>query len=103
MKMRAISLLVLTLVVATAPAALAAHCLRCRPDRQTCVTASNYGFELCNWDSEGMCYGENFCGAHLAAAPVALASEYQVASVERLDEQEPKTDEVLVASNDTKR
>lgn len=40
----------------------------------------------------------------LAAAPAALASEYAVAAVERLDEApQPKADEGLVASNDTER
>lgn len=104
MKMRAISLLVLTLAVATAPAALASHCRRCRVDRPTCVSASNYGFEICTYISGVSCILENFCGDHLAAATAPLASEYQVASVERLDEApQPKADEVLVASNETAR
>ena len=103
MKMRAISLLVVTLAVATAPAALASHCRRCRPDTQACITAPNYGFQFCEWDPENFCYGVNPCGPHLAAAPESLASEYQMASVERLDEPQPKTDEVLVASVEARR
>lgn len=105
MKKRVIALLLLTLVLAISPAAMANHCLRCRPLLETCGSASNYGHQICEWDTfENRCYTQFPCGAHAAAAPEALAAEFTVASVERLDEpQQNAASETLVASNDTAR
>lgn len=100
MKKRLISLLVLTIVLAAmAPAALANHCLRCKPLGESCVTALNYGFQICEWDTwENTCYTEFPCGSHAASVDEPLAAEFTVASVERLDEPQNGAAETLVAS-----
>lgn len=100
MKKRLISLLVLTLVMALAPAAMANHCLRCKPLAETCVGSINYGFQYCDWDDwTGICVTSDPCGNHSASLSQPLAAEYAVASVERIDEpQANPAAETLVAS-----
>jgi hypothetical protein len=99
MKKRLIPLLVFTIVLAVAPAAIANHCERCRPVIQDCAIFSNFGYELCYWDAAG-CHVETPCGDH-ATAPDDLASEFTVASVERVDESQAAASETLVASLET--
>ena len=99
MKKRLIPLLVLTIVLAVAPAAMANHCERCRPVPQDCRIFSNFGYELCYWDATG-CHVETPCGDHSVASN-DLSSEFAVASVERLDEPQTAASESLVASAET--
>ena len=102
MKKRVLSLLVLSILLATAPAAMANHCERCRPLIQACIVSQNFGFDYCEWTSETTCIVGTACGDHTAmAAAQSLASEFQVASVERLDEPQPNTNETRVASLET--
>lgn len=100
MKTRLISLVVLAIILATAPAAMASHCLRCKPLGESCVGALNYGYLFCEFVGPS-CEVAQPCGSH--AAPVEpLESEFTVASVERLDEPSaPSTQHTLVASADT--
>lgn len=101
MKKQWILLLVLAVVLTSAPAAMASHCQRCRPISQSCGIATNYGWEYCEWDVfENNCYVETACGPHFSATLTEpLANEFTVASVERLDE--PRTAETRVASLET--
>ena len=100
MTKRLIPLLVLTLIVAIAPTALADHCERCRPVSQTCgpaITPSS-GYEICYEDAFG-CHVEIACGPHDAPdALTPLAAEFTVATVERLDEPKTAASEELIAS-----
>lgn len=100
MKKQWILLLVLAIALTSAPAAMAAHCQRCRPLTQSCGPAPNFGYQTCEWDVfENNCYLVTACGSHLNAAPSEpLASEYTVASVERLDEPNAPADATQVAS-----
>lgn len=95
MKRRVISVLILSIVLAMAPAAMA-QCLRCRPNH-VCAPTTSGGFDFCYYIGPDCIVGE-FCGAFTATQP--LASEYEVVSVERLDEPEPNTNETRVASLD---
>lgn len=99
MKKRLLALLVLTIVMTIAPAAMADHCARCRPVAQTCAPASNYGWDSCYRDEvEGICYVDTPCGDHVAALSTPLAAEFAVASVERLDEPQTAAAATLVAA-----
>ena len=94
MTKRVIFLLILSIALATAPAAMA-QCFKCKVINHTCPPTTTGGFDLCYWMGVDCIIGE-YCGG-LAATP-PLASEYQVASVERLDEQQqPKPNETRVA------
>ena len=99
MTKRLIPLLVLTLIVAIAPTALADHCERCRPVPQTCGPAltSSSGYEICYEDAFG-CHVEFPCGPHAPDALTPLAAEFTVATVERLDEPKTSAAEELIAS-----
>ena len=98
MTKRFIPLLVLTFAVITiAPAALANHCLRCKPIIEDCGGTTNLGFEICEWDVGG-CFVSNPCGNHALPELQPLAAEFTVASVERLDEPKTAVSETLVAS-----
>lgn len=99
MKLRAISLLAVTLILAAAPAAMA-NCLRCHKDNNICIIVTYHGYELCGWDPWGVCFTQDACGGIGLAPTDALASEYDVVAVERLDDLQPKTGEALVASNE---
>jgi len=103
MKIRLIPLLVLTVVLFTAPAAFATHCVRCSFAQPShCIVSINLaGFEFC-WEDEEGCHVETACSPHGGGlAPEPLAAEFSVASVERLDEPEAKTADTLVASLET--
>ena|ERR1043165_551072 len=93
MKKRVFSLLVLSIVLATAPAAMA-QCLKCRPINHTCVPTTTGGFDFCYYMGVDCIIGD-FCGALAATQP--LASEYQVASVERADEPQTVPSENRIA------
>jgi hypothetical protein len=98
MNKRVISLLILSIVLATAPAAMA-QCLKCRPLTHTCVAATIGGFDSCYFIGPDCIIGD-FCGNLAATQP--LASEYQVASVERADEPQPNPHETRVAALEPK-
>ena len=104
MKKRMTLLLVLAIALATAPAAMANHCKRCRPLWEACALNTTSGWVNCVWDeSINNCVTSVSC-SHLSAAVIEpLASEYAVASVERVDEAQPQTnaDETRVASLET--
>lgn len=91
-------LLVFAIVFAAAPQAEATHCVRCRftIEYSYCFYGANVGRTECD-DSSGVCVlSGNPCN-HLSAANTPLATEYQVASVERIDEA-PAPNEALVAA-----
>jgi hypothetical protein len=99
MKKRLIPLLVFILALSIAPAALANHCERCKIVANQCAWVADYGWAICAYDTGGNCYTQNHCGPHVAAVQ-PLAAEFQVASVERVDEPQHKKDsqEIRVAS-----
>lgn len=93
MKKRVISLLILSIVLATAPAAMA-QCLRCRPNQVCGPAPEGGGFDFCYYIGPDCIVG-TWCGALAATQP--LASEYRVASVERADEPQTKPNEPRIA------
>lgn len=102
MKKRLIPLLAFAVVLTTAPSAMAGHCARCLPSLQTCVSTSNFGFEVCYWYPPiQACVLEYPCGPHLQATPEPLSVEFTVARVERLDEPNANTPGTLVVSLQT--
>ena len=97
---RMVLLLVVAIVVAGAPEALASHCLRCAPPQARCVTAViPNGYATCEWDVfENTCYLADPCGPH-GGFTAPLADEFQVAAVERLDDgPQSNPTEIRVAS-----
>jgi hypothetical protein len=105
MMKRAISLLFAVAILFTiAPIAMADHCNRCRsrPFQQgepaNCQISPNHGFVNCTVDVvNDTCILSTACGDH-AALVTPLASEFQVASVERLDEPQTAASDTLVAA-----
>ena len=100
---RAASLFFAAAVLLTlAPAALANHCYNCKfyPEPTTeppqCIRYYNYAFMYCeeNYDT-GECDVEFACGNHTLAP---LASDFAVASVERLDEPRTSASDTLMAA-----
>ena len=93
---------VVLIVLSAAPDASATHCERCRfyfiEGEWACITPPPRldGYEFC---AEGGTWCEmwgQYCPPHgTSAAP--LASEYTLASVERLDEPDRRASETLVA------
>jgi hypothetical protein len=73
---------------------MADPCLKCRSINHTCVETTSGGFDYCYYIGVDCIVG-TFCG-NLAAAP-PLASDYQVASVERADEPQPNPNETRIA------
>jgi hypothetical protein len=101
MKTRIIPLLLLAVVVLSAPAAMAA-CLRCDPVHEACKGTSIGGFLVCEYQGNKLCYTESPCGTLVASATTPLAAEFVVASVERLDAPKANTsDTPKVASLET--
>ena len=99
MKKQWIPLLILALVLAIAPNAMANHCEKCRPATLECYLVTGSGNINCD-TSQGTCAVSGFCSAHLTGTTIdAFAAEFTVASVERLDE--PNTSETRVASLET--
>ena len=91
---------VAVVLVAFAPDALANHCARCRfsVDMQWCQFGTAIGSADCYVDEFGVCWESGQC-THFSAAVTPLASEFEVASVERIDEA-PVPTEALVAKLD---
>jgi hypothetical protein len=83
--MKRLVLLAMVLLIIGSIDATAA-CFNCKPITQTC--AAGFRFTFCD-DSTGMCIVDGTCTAAAPAATVALASQWTVASVERLDEPRP--------------
>lgn len=101
MKKRVALLLVVALTLTIAPAALANHCKICRPLWEACSQNALQGWTNCVWDeSLNKCITSVSC-SHSVAALTPLASEFQVASVELLDEPQTGTNETRVASLET--
>lgn len=102
MKTRLTLLLMLALIVlATAPVAMANHCKICRPLWEACSQNATTGWTNCVWDeSTNKCITSGSC-SHTAALLQPLAAEFQVASVERLDEPQANTNETRVATLET--
>ncbi|HEX7808821.1 MAG TPA: hypothetical protein VF608_08850 [Thermoanaerobaculia bacterium] len=102
MKKRVTLLLVLAIALATAPAAMANHCKRCRPLWEACQSGLTSGFVNCVWDdSINNCVTSTSCSHALSAQIEPLASEFAVASVERLDEPQSNPTDTRVASLET--
>lgn len=72
------------------------HCERCRVVANTCIGPTNFGGLVCDYDFNGQCFTTGQC-TH-AATLEPLASDYSVASVERLDEPASAEDATKVAS-----
>ena len=99
MKKRLILLVVLALVVAVAPAALADHCVRCR--NNACAIAFTGGALSCTVTG-GTCTVSGTCsGPHPFIDEEPFAAEFTVALVERLDEPQTAAPETAVASLET--
>ena len=89
-----IALLVVVLTVFAAPALMADHCFRCKivpePEISYCIYYTNPNFQIgwteCYSDENGCYTSGSRCYGHPVTASTALAAEYTVASVERLDE-----------------
>jgi hypothetical protein len=101
MKKRLIPLL-MVVGMTMAPSAMASHCERCgvqgtEPACKPAVLIA--GWATCVVDASG-CWVADPCEPH-GAALNALATEFTVASVERLDEPNAKPSEPLVASLET--
>ena len=102
---RAIPLLFAVAILFTlAPVAEASHCYGCkiRPEPNyeppECVTRANYGYASCYEDYENdVCVLNYPCGPH-AASVTPMAAEFEVASVERLDEPKTAASDTLVAT-----
>lgn len=96
MKNRVLSVLMLSIALATAPGAFA-QCMKCKPLNHTCPVVTSGGFDACYWLGPDCILGE-FCGTQ-AAATRPLAADYRVASVERVNApRQPKSNEVRVAA-----
>jgi hypothetical protein len=105
MKRTASLLIVLSLVVLAAPAAMADNtCYICRFSFATCrpATATSTNAWTDCFSEDGICELRGSpCTPSLsasAAVPAPLASDYKVASVERLDEAQQPNADGLVAS-----
>ena len=105
MMKRALPLLfAVAFLLTIAPIAMADHCYRCRsrPFQQgepaNCQINPNFGFVTCTVNVvEDTCTLTTACGDH-ASLVTPLASEFQVASVERLDEPQTAASDTLVAA-----
>jgi hypothetical protein len=92
------------ILLSYAPNLFANHCYGCkiRPEPHTeppsCVRRLNFGFQVCTPDVElDTCETSLPCGSH-SASVAPLASEFAVASVERLDEPKAAESATLVAT-----
>lgn len=89
-----IALLVAVLTIVLAPAAMADHCFRCKivpaGEISYCIYYTNTSFQAgwteCYSDEEGCTVSGSRCFGHPVQASTPLAAEYEVASVQRLDE-----------------
>lgn len=96
-------LFAVAVVLSAAVPAQADHCVRCKffIDYSICNWGTAFGRADCD-DSSGVCMlSPDPCSPHLSAATVTpLSSDFQVASVERIDDEAPAPDEALVANLD---
>jgi hypothetical protein len=100
MTKRLIPLLTLTILLATAPAAMAA-CFKCGRDPSTCVQVTvGQGWTTCEpgLNDEPCIYGGPACYPGGGFAPEPFDAEFEVAAVERLDEPQPTAPETRVAA-----
>jgi hypothetical protein len=103
MKKGLFALVILAMVLAAAPEAIADHCWKCS-NSTNCVPSTGYGKPECH-DYTGSCvfYGYN-CGGPHPFTEEPLAAAFVVVSVERLDEPQQQSDtEVRLASIETKQ
>jgi hypothetical protein len=79
-------MLVLGIAMTVAPSAMAQYCQRCAsyPTYHCVNTIRVFGYPECVADETGCTFQGDVCEPQTAAA--SLASEYTVASVERIDE-----------------
>lgn len=92
-------LMVFALVLASAPIAVADHCVRCRYG--DCFPATLPAYYYCE-DLGSTCSLSVSCGGPHPFTEEPLAAEFVVASVERLDESQPAVSEqTRVASLET--
>ena len=93
-------LFAVAVMIVTAVPARANHCVRCRffVDYSICNWGTNFGNTDCD-DSTGVCQLIGEACRHTTAAVTPLSSDFQVASVERIDEA-PAPNEALVAKLD---
>jgi hypothetical protein len=102
MKKRMLLLLTTVMFLTLAPAAMANHCTRCkiRPlphtEPPSCNVNTQFGYLECYPNDETDSCDQFFVCTHASAA-VSLSTEYQVASVERLDAPQTAA-QTLVAS-----
>ena len=101
MKQRVALFLVVALTLTIAPAALANHCKICRPLWEACSQNALQGWNNCVWDDANNKSITSSSCSHSTAALTPLASEFQVASVELLDEPQTDKNETRVASLET--
>lgn len=102
MTRRFLPFLMLAVVVANAPSAMAA-CWKCNPrNPPQCILAGSgvLGATYCeNGVGDEPCiYWGSFCYGGQSAAPEPFSAEFTVAAVERLDEAQPSASETLVAT-----
>lgn len=106
MKNRWIPLLMLAVLLATAPAAMAGHCFRCGWDPSTCASITvGEGRTQCEpgmGDEPCLLTGMVCFGGH-AAAPPPLAQEFEIVLVEQLDESRPAPAQPRVAALESPR
>jgi hypothetical protein len=96
MKKRLVALVVLAVVLAAAPMAMADHCRKC--SNNLCAIAFTGGYSSCD-DSTGTCRLSGTCGGpHPFIEEEPFAAEFTVALVERLDEPKTAAPETAVAS-----
>jgi hypothetical protein len=100
-----IALLVVVLTVFAAPAAMADHCFRCKivpaPEVSYCIYHTNaqfLGWTECYSDETGCFVSGDRCYGHPVQASTPLAADYEVASVERLDEPQTAASETVLAA-----
>ena len=107
MMKRMLPLLIVVAAFLAAPAAMATECFRCKirslphtePPQCKVVTLGIRYYECYeDFDLDDCVLTTSGCTEASASAPVALASEYTVASVERLDDARPAAQQTLVAS-----
>jgi hypothetical protein len=87
-------------LIAAAPAQ-ADHCVRCRftIDQYWCLWGTNFGSLDCD-DTGSTCVTFGGSCNHVSTALTPLSSEFEVASVERIDDEAPAPNEALVAKLD---
>ena len=88
MKKRLVVLLIVAIALAAAPAALADHCVTCKSGR--CAIAFTGGYLSCTQLANGCSLSGSCGGPHPFTEEEFLATEFVVASVERLVRGRPR-------------